>query len=117
MLTLTDNASLIVKTIADQSESPATGLRITSEDAQEPAFAISTATGPEPEDQVLEQDGAQVYLDTSAASSSTTRCSTPRSTTRATSSSPSPSRAETPQHQQHPAASNGPPRSRGGPLR
>ncbi len=67
MLTLTDNASLIVKTIADQSESPATGLRITSEDAQEPAFAISTATGPEPEDQVLEQDGAQVYLDTSAA--------------------------------------------------
>ncbi len=67
MLTLTDNASLIVKTIADQQESPATGLRITSEDAQEPAFAISTASGPEPEDQVLEQDGAQVYLDTSAA--------------------------------------------------
>ena len=67
MLTLTDNASMIVKTIADQPESPATGLRITSESEQDLAFAISTASGPEADDQVVEQNGAMVYLDTSSA--------------------------------------------------
>jgi Fe-S cluster assembly iron-binding protein IscA len=68
MLTLTENATMIVKTIADQPESPdTTGLRITSDSGQEAAFAISAAAQPEAEDHVVEQDGATIYLDETAA--------------------------------------------------
>ncbi|MDP3894164.1 Fe-S cluster assembly protein HesB [Nocardioides sp.] len=68
MLTLTENASMIVKTITEQPESAdANGLRISSETDQEAAFAISTAAQPEEQDQVVEQDGATVYLDPTAA--------------------------------------------------
>ena len=52
MLTLTQNATLIVKEIADQQGgTEGSGLRITAE----------------PGDQVLQQDGATVYLDQDAA--------------------------------------------------
>lgn len=68
MLTLTENASTIVKDISTQPGLPATaGLRIASEDATEPAFAVSTADAAEPGDQVVEQSGATVYLDQAAA--------------------------------------------------
>ena len=41
------------------------GLRIAGEG--EESFALSAVPQPEPEDQVVEQDGATVYLDTAAA--------------------------------------------------
>ena len=93
MLTLTENASTIVRDITEQTEAgDLGGLRITAEPveeaAPEPAFAISAAQGPQPGDATVEQDGATVYLDQSRPSSSTTRCSTPASTRPATSSSP-----------------------------
>jgi Fe-S cluster assembly iron-binding protein IscA len=68
MLTLTENASTIVKDITAQPGlSDTAGLRITSEDAPEPTFAVSAAEAPEPGDQTVEQDGATVYLDQAAA--------------------------------------------------
>lgn len=65
MLQLTDNATTIVKSIAEQAE--ATGLRITSDDSPEAAFGVTAAVEAQPEDQVVEQDGAKVYLDPTAA--------------------------------------------------
>ena len=73
MLNLTDNASSIVKDLTDQMSAQLgdthpeaeVGLRITEEDSQ--GLMVSAAGGPEPGDQVLEQDGARVYLDEGAA--------------------------------------------------
>ena len=68
MLTLTENARTIVKDITRQPGLPDTaGLRISSEEAEEPTFAVSAAEAPEPGDQTIEQDGATVYLDPNAA--------------------------------------------------
>ena len=64
MLTLTENASIIVRDITHQPGLAETaGLRITSEEAPEPTFAVSAAEAPEPGDQTVEQDGATVYLE------------------------------------------------------
>jgi iron-sulfur cluster assembly protein len=68
MLTLTENASAIVNEITHQPGLPETaGLRITTEDSPETSFAVSAAEQAEPGDQVVEQGGATVYLDPSAA--------------------------------------------------
>ena len=68
MLTLTDNASAIVNEITSQPGLADTaGLRITSQGSDQPAFEVSAAQEPEPGDQVVEQGGATVYLDESAA--------------------------------------------------
>lgn len=68
MLTLTQNATLIVKEIADQQGGAAgSGLRISAEPGPEAGLNVTTAETAEPGDQVLEQDGATVYLDTNAA--------------------------------------------------
>jgi len=68
MLTLTENASTIVRDLTHQPGSSDTaGLRITSEDAPQPTFAVTAAEAPEPGDQTVEVDGATVYLDESAA--------------------------------------------------
>ena len=67
MLTLTDNASMIINTITSQPGAPAgSALRITA-DAAEQGLAVSTATDASPGDQVVEQQGATVYLDEAAA--------------------------------------------------
>ena len=69
MLTLTENASTVVKGIADQIPE-ANGLRITSlptDEAQPPSFDVAPATDAEPGDEVVEADGATVYLDGGAA--------------------------------------------------
>lgn len=64
MLTLTDNATNIVKSLTAQ---PGTsGLRISAEGMTD-GLAVSTATEPQSQDQVVEQDGATVYLDQGAA--------------------------------------------------
>ena len=65
MLTLTDNASTIVKEISAQVPEAA-GLRITSESADQPSFEVEPASAAEPGDEVVEQDGATIYLDEAA---------------------------------------------------
>ncbi len=68
MLTLTENASTIVREITTQPGLPETaGLRITADGGDESSFAIAAAESAEPSDQVVEQSGATVYLDESAA--------------------------------------------------
>lgn len=66
-LTLTDKASTVVKAIAAQStDSESGGLRIAADgDAAE--FNISVVPAAEPSDTLVENDGARVFLDPSAA--------------------------------------------------
>src|SRR5262245_13693112 len=64
MLTLTENATNIVRNIAIQSAEPDTaGLRITSDGNAEAPFAVTAADEAQPGDQVVSQEGANVYLD------------------------------------------------------
>ena len=66
MLTLTENACTIVKRYTEHPDTPAeAGLRITS--TAESQLAVTTADEPTPGDQLVEQDGARVYLDADAA--------------------------------------------------
>ncbi|MBS46058.1 MAG: Fe-S cluster assembly protein HesB [Nocardioides sp.] len=66
MLTLTENASSIVREITTQPGLPeSAGLRITS-DGEPSSFAIAAAEAPEAQDQVVDQDGATIYLDEQA---------------------------------------------------
>ncbi len=65
MLQLTENATTIVRSISEQSQGA--GLRLAS--GAEPDGALSAALVPtaEAEDQVIEQEGARVFLDQGAA--------------------------------------------------
>ncbi len=63
MLTLTENATNIVKQITDQPG--VEGLRISEE--SEGAFGIALVEGAAEGDQVVENEGAAVYLDPAAA--------------------------------------------------
>ncbi|WP_223693886.1 Fe-S cluster assembly protein HesB [Leifsonia poae] len=68
MLTLTENASTIVKTITGQSpDAEEAGLRISSSNPQNTAFAAAVAPSPEPADQVVEVSGARLFLEPGAA--------------------------------------------------
>ncbi len=68
MLTLTENASTVVKTITDQTTSgDDAGLRISQDAADATALAVTPADSPQPGDQVLEDTGARVFLDPPAA--------------------------------------------------
>lgn len=68
MLTLTENASTIVKTIVEQTGgSPEGGLRFSADGAGDGALAVSPVEAGQPGDQVVEQDGARVYLEETAA--------------------------------------------------
>lgn len=67
MLTLTDNASTVVKTLADQATgSPEGGVRISSSDSAD-TFAVAVTSTPENDDQVVESGGARVFLEEGAA--------------------------------------------------
>ncbi len=67
MLTLTENASTVVKTIATQQLGVAEGgLRISSHDATEGSFAIAPVADGEPGDKVVESEGAKVFVDETA---------------------------------------------------
>lgn len=67
MLTLTENASTIVRDITAQPEHARTaGLRIATDGAPS-SFTISPAGAAEPADLVVEQSGATVFLDEGAA--------------------------------------------------
>jgi iron-sulfur cluster assembly protein len=66
MLTLTENACSIVKRYTEHSESSdEAGLRITS--TAEAQLAVTTADEPVVGDELVEQEGARVYLDAAAA--------------------------------------------------
>ena len=67
MLTLTENASTIVQQLTDQTDGEDVHLRIASVDGQPDGFGIMPATAPEPGDQVVEQGGAKVFVDETAA--------------------------------------------------
>ena len=68
MLTLTENASTIVKTIVDQNLSTEdAGLRFSQEGVDSGGLSVTTAEQAQPGDAVVEQDGARVYLDETAA--------------------------------------------------
>jgi iron-sulfur cluster assembly protein len=63
LLTLTENASTIVKDIAaQQGGAESTGLRISSEDPQQ-GLMVTAAQQPHPGDRTVEAHGAVVYLD------------------------------------------------------
>jgi len=67
MLTLTENASTIVKDIAtQQGGSESMGLRISGEDPTH-GLMVTAAEQPLPGDQTVTADGAVVYLDEPAA--------------------------------------------------
>ncbi|KRF25540.1 MULTISPECIES: hypothetical protein [unclassified Phycicoccus] len=68
MLTLTENASTIVKTLVDQNLSTEdAGLRFSQEGVDSGGLTVTTAEEALPGDAVVEQDGAKVYLDETAA--------------------------------------------------
>lgn len=72
MLTLTDNAIDVVKTLTEQAGEPAeAGLRISQQpreaDGTEPSLALAPAEHPHPGDQVVEAGGARLFLDSPAA--------------------------------------------------
>jgi iron-sulfur cluster assembly protein len=67
MLTLTDNASTIIKQLADQSAVAANaGLRISATEGAA-GLAVDLTPAPEPDDQIVESAGARVFLEPSAA--------------------------------------------------
>ncbi len=68
MLTLTENATDVVKTITQQTtETETAGLRISQQETDPNALGLTPVESPQPGDQVLEADGARVYLDATAA--------------------------------------------------
>lgn len=66
MLVLTENAQAVVKGIADQVPE-ATGLRFTGGEGADQSLEVAPATAAEPGDEVIEQEGATVFLDQDAA--------------------------------------------------
>ena len=65
MLTLTKNATSVVKSLTERPNT--NGLRIAEHRDHSRGFAVTAVNGPEEADQVVEQDGATVYLDPEAA--------------------------------------------------
>ena len=67
MLTLTENASTVVKTLADQEAGETSGLRISQDAPDSPALHVIPTQAPQPGDQVVEEAGARVFLEETAA--------------------------------------------------
>ena len=68
MLTLTENASMAVKSIVGQvPDAPDGGLRIRDTGSAETGFELGIAPQPESTDAVVETEGARVFLDAGAA--------------------------------------------------
>jgi iron-sulfur cluster assembly protein len=68
MLTLTDSAVTAIRTLTSQPELPVdTGLRIMAQDEGTPSFQVTLAETPVAGDQVIEEDGARVFLEANAA--------------------------------------------------
>jgi iron-sulfur cluster assembly protein len=68
MLTITDNAATVVKDLAGRATgSPAGGLRISASETDAANFDVTMIPEPQAEDQVVENDGAHVFLEKTAA--------------------------------------------------
>jgi len=68
MLTITNKAALVVKDLADRTTgSPEGGLRIATSEADKSNFEVAMSLTPEENDQVVESDGAHVFLEKYAA--------------------------------------------------
>lgn len=69
MLAITENAAEAIKAIVTSSELPeGSGIRISGGTAQaDPALELSLAETPEEAEQVVERDGAQVFLEAEVA--------------------------------------------------
>jgi iron-sulfur cluster assembly protein len=68
VLTLTENACDVVKTITEQStQADGAGLRISPQEADPSALTVAPADSPATGDQVVEEGGARVFLEESAA--------------------------------------------------
>jgi Fe-S cluster assembly iron-binding protein IscA len=70
MLTVTDDAATAIRTLAAQNDLPAqTGVRIspTTGESGATALGLSVAEGPLPEDEVIEVQGARVFVDSAVA--------------------------------------------------
>ena len=68
MLTLTPNATIVIRSLLDTSEmSESGGLRIASTNNGQQAFTVTPASSPEAGDQVVEDGGARVFVDVVAA--------------------------------------------------
>jgi iron-sulfur cluster assembly protein len=65
MLTLTENASSVIKQVVENGES--NGVRIAQPTQTDENFTLAAAAGPEVGDQVVEDNGARVYLESNAA--------------------------------------------------
>ncbi len=67
MLTLTDSAVSAIRTLTSQPEIPGeTGLRIMAQD-EGTSFQLALADGPVAGDQVVEEGGARVFVEETAA--------------------------------------------------
>ena len=67
MLTLTENASTVVKTLTARGGTDESGLRISSQSPESGAFAVEVASAPQTADTVVETEGARVFLEPNAA--------------------------------------------------
>lgn len=68
VLTLTENACDVVKAITQQStEATEAGLRISQQGDEAGNFALATVDAPESGDQVVDENGARLFLDEDAA--------------------------------------------------
>ena len=68
MLVLTENASAVITMIVDQSNLPAEGgVRIAGGADGRQALNISTTEAPQASDQIVEDKGARLFLENSAA--------------------------------------------------
>jgi Fe-S cluster assembly iron-binding protein IscA len=68
MLELTDTATEVIRTIVDNSEMPAgSGLRVAGPNDGQEGLTISTANTPHEGDQVVESEGARVFVEPTAA--------------------------------------------------
>ncbi|HEX5541327.1 MAG TPA: adhesin [Micromonospora sp.] len=67
MLTLTENAVMVIRDLAAQQGAPqVAGVRISADDGMD-TFAIQAVPEPQPGDQVIEDLAARVFLDAEAA--------------------------------------------------
>ena len=68
MLTMTENATTVVKTLAARGGTDAEGgLRISTSTPESREYAVEVTPGPAEADTVVEADGARVFLEPNAA--------------------------------------------------
>lgn len=75
MLTLTENASTVIHDLTSRAGLPDTGgLRIAESGAQQGGFELALVAAPNPEDEVVTEGAATVYLAPAAAETLSNQC-------------------------------------------